>query len=53
MLTVTLHAEGSAYSNLSFVKEVTEALLLSADRKRLNEIGPVQYVEWSLAMLTR
>ena len=42
VLTVTLPAEGSAYSDPSFVKEVTEALLLPADRKRLNKIGHVQ-----------
>ena len=48
-LTVTLPAEGSAYSDPSFVKEVTEAFRLLADHKRLNEIGPVQSTEWSLA----
>ena len=41
VLTMTLPAEGFAYSDPSFVKEVIEALLLPADRKRLNEIGPV------------
>ena len=46
---VTLPAEGSAYSDPSFVKEVTEGLLLPADRRRLNEIGPVKTAEWSLA----
>ena len=46
---VTLPAEGSAYSDPSFVKEVTEGLLLPADQMRLNEIGPVKTAEWSLA----
>ena len=46
---MTLPAEGSAYSDPSFVKEVTEALLLPVDRKRLKEIGPVQSAEWSFA----
>ena len=45
MLIVTLLTDGSAYSNPSFVKEVTESLLLLADRKRLNDIGPVQSAE--------
>ena len=31
------------------MKDVTEGLLLPADRKRLNEIGPVKTTEWSLA----
>ena len=48
-MTVSLPADGSAYSDPSFVKDVTEALLLLADRKRLNEIWPVQSTEWSLA----
>ena len=48
-LTVTLPTQGSAYSDISFVKDVTDALLLLADRKRLNEIGLVQSSEWSLA----
>ena len=48
-LTVTLPAEGCAYSDPSFVKDVTDALLLPADCKRLNEIGPMQSAEWSLA----
>ncbi len=42
-------AEGSAYSDPSFVNEVTEGILLPADRKRLTEIGPVKTTEWSLA----
>ena len=29
--------------------EVTEGLLLAADRRRLSEIGPVKAAEWSLA----
>ena len=48
-IMVTLPAEGSAYSDPSFVKEVTEGLLLSADQKRLNEIGSVKTAKWSLA----
>ena len=48
-LTVTLLADGSAYSDPSFVKDMTKSLLLSADRKRLNDIGPMQSAEWSLA----
>ena len=47
--TVTLLAEGSTNSDPSFVKVMTEGLLLSADRKRLNEIGHVKSAEWSLA----
>ena len=46
---VTLPTEESAYSDPSFVKEVTEGLLLPTDQKRLNEIGPMKTVEWSLA----
>ena len=46
---VALPAEGSAYSDPSFVNEVTEGMLLPADRKRLTEIGPVKTTEWSLA----
>ena len=49
MQTVTLPAKGSAYSDPSFIKDVTEGLLLPADRKRLNEIGPMKFAEWSLA----
>ena len=48
-LTVTLPAEGFAYSDPSFVKDLSEALLLSADCKRLADIGPVQSVELSMA----
>ena len=48
-IVVTLPAEGSAYSNPSFVNEVMEGLLLPADRRRLNEIGPVKTAEWTLA----
>ena len=44
-VVVTLPAKGSAYSDPSFVKDVTEGLLLPADRKRLNEIGPVKTAE--------
>ena len=46
---VSFPAEGSAYSDPSFVNEVTEGMLLPADRKRLTEIGPVKTAEWSLA----
>ena len=48
-ILVTLPTEGSAYSDPSFVKEVTVGLLLPADWKRLNEIRPVKNVEWNLA----
>ena len=48
-MTVSLPADGSAYFDPSSVKDVTEGLLLLADRKRLNEIGPVYSAEWSLA----
>ena len=48
-VVVTLPAEGSAYSDPSFVNEVTKGLLLPADRRRLSEIGPVKAAEWSLA----
>ena len=44
-MVVTLPAKGSTYSDPSFVKDVTEGLLLLADRKRLNEIGPIRTVE--------
>ena len=47
-VVVTLPTKGSAYSDPSFVKDVTEGLLLLADRKRLNEIGFVKTAEWSL-----
>ena len=50
-LTISLPADGSAYSDPSFVKELSETLLLPADRKRLVDIGPVQSVEWSMAHL--
>ncbi|KAL5574014.1 hypothetical protein UlMin_023611 [Ulmus minor] len=50
-LTVSLPADGSAYSDPSFVKELSETLLLPADRKRLADIRPVQSVEWSMAHL--
>ena len=46
---MTLLVKGSAYSDPSFVNDVTEGLLLPADQKRLNEIGPVKTTEWSLA----
>ncbi|KAL5550064.1 hypothetical protein UlMin_000240 [Ulmus minor] len=46
---VAFPAKGSAYSDPSFVNEVTEGMLLPADRKRLTEIGPVKTTEWSLA----
>ena len=46
---VSFPAEGSAYSDPSFVNEVTEGMLLPADRRRLTEIGPVKTTEWSLA----
>ena len=48
-MTVSLPDDWSAYSDPSFVRDITEVLLLPADRKRLNEIGPVQSAEWSLA----
>ena len=41
--------DGSTYSDPSFVKDMTEALLLPVDRKRLTEIGSVQSAEWSYA----
>ncbi|KAL5583527.1 hypothetical protein UlMin_015969 [Ulmus minor] len=50
-LTVSLPADGSAYSDPSFVRELSETLLLPTDRKRLVDIGPVQSVEWSMAHL--
>ena len=40
-LTVSLPADGSTYSDPSFVRELSETLLLPADRKRLVDIGPV------------
>ncbi len=48
-VAVPMPSDGSAYSDPSFVKDATEALLLPTDRKRLTEIGPVQSAEWSLA----
>ena len=48
-IVVAFPAEGSAYSDPSFVNKVTEGMLLPADRRRLNEIGPVKTTEWSLA----
>ena len=48
-LTISLPADGSAYSDPSFVKELSETLLLPADCKRLVDIRPVQSVEWSMA----
>ena len=39
-IVVTFPAEGSACSDPSFVNEVIEVMLLPADRRRLNEIGP-------------
>lgn len=44
-LTVTFLAEGFTYSDPSFVKDMTDALILQADHKRLNEIGLVQSAE--------
>ena len=49
IVNVPLLADGSTYSNPSFVREVANTLLLLADCKRLNEIGLVQSAEWSLA----
>ena len=42
---MALPADDFAYSNPSFMKDVTEGLLLLVDRKRLNEIGPVKSAE--------
>ena len=47
-LLVSFPAQGSAYSDPSFVNEVTDCMLLPADRRRLNEIGPVKTTECSL-----
>ena len=44
-VVVPMPSDGSAYSDPSFVKDATEALLLPADWKRLVEIGPVQSAE--------
>ena len=41
-IMVKFLTEGSAYSDPSFVNKVTEGMLLPADRRRLNEIGPVK-----------
>ena len=49
MKVVALPVDGSAYSDPSFVKDVTKGLLLPANRKRLNEIGLVKSAEWSMA----
>ena len=38
-IVVTFPTEGYAYLDPSFVNEVTEGLLLPADRRRLNELG--------------
>ena len=51
MLIVTLPADGSVYSDISFVKDVAELLLLLANCKRLNDIRLVQLAEWSLTHL--
>ncbi|KAL5563464.1 hypothetical protein UlMin_033211 [Ulmus minor] len=48
-VVVPMPSGGSVYSDPSFVKDATEALLMPADRKRLSEIGPVQAAEWSCA----
>ncbi|KAL5580801.1 hypothetical protein UlMin_013243 [Ulmus minor] len=48
-LIVSLPTDGSAYSDPSFVKELSETFLLPADHKRLVDIGPVQSIEWSMA----
>ena len=48
-VVVPMPSDGSVYSDPSFVKDATEALLLPANRKRLSEIGPVQSAEWSCA----
>ena len=44
-ILVGFPAEGSAYSDPSFVNEVTEGMLLPVDRRRLTEIGPVKTTE--------
>ncbi|KAL5580129.1 hypothetical protein UlMin_012571 [Ulmus minor] len=48
-VVVPMPSGGSVYSDPSFVKVATEALLLPADRKRLSDIRPVQAAEWSCA----
>ena len=40
-VVMPMPSDGSAYSDLSFVKDAIEVLLLPMDRKRLVEIGPV------------
>ena len=40
-MVVPMPSDGSAYSDPSFVKDTTEALLLPADGNRLAKIGPV------------
>ena len=47
-IVVGFPAEGSTYSDVSFINEVTKGMLLPADRRRLNEIGPVKTTKWSL-----
>ena len=48
-MVMPMPSDGSAYTDPSFVKDVTKALLLPTDHKRLVEIGLVQSAEWSLA----
>ena len=48
-LTISLPADGSTYLDPSFVKDLSEVLLLLADHKRLTDIRLVQSVEWSMA----
>ena len=49
MVVVPFPANGSAYSDPSFVRDVADTLLLPADHKRLTDIGLVQSAEWSMA----
>ncbi|KAL5573130.1 hypothetical protein UlMin_022727 [Ulmus minor] len=44
-IVVGFPAEGSTYSDPSFVNKVTEGMLLPTDRRRLNKIGPVKTTE--------
>ena len=44
-LTISFPAAGSAYSDPSFVKKLSETLLLPTNHKRLANIGLVQSVE--------
>ena len=44
-VVVPMPSNGFAYSDPSFVKDATKAPLLSADQKRLPEIGPIQSAE--------